>query len=104
MFKRVEKRVEDCVTIYLDGLPIEACAGESVAAALLAHGVSHTRTTPVSGSPRAPFCLMGVCYECLVIIDGQPNMRACRELVHAGMKVERQSGAGILTKMKDQPK
>ncbi len=98
MFKRLEKSANDCVTIYLDGQPVEACEGESVAAALLAHDAVHTRTTPVSASPRAPFCLMGVCYECLVIVDGQSNRRACRELVYAGMRIERQSGAGVLPK------
>ena len=73
-------------------------AGETVAAAVLASGLGHTRTTPVSGTPRAPFCLMGVCYECLMVINGQANKRACREVVEEGMTIERQSGPGDLAK------
>ncbi len=55
--------------------PVMARAGESVAAALLAAGVSTTRTTPVGGTPRSPFCLMGACFDCLMVIDGVPNGR-----------------------------
>jgi len=39
---------------------------------------------------------MGVCYECLMIIDGKPNRRACKETVNDGMTIERQSGTGEL--------
>ena len=72
-------------------------AGETVAAAVLASGLGHTRTTPVSDTPRAPFCLMGVCYECLMVINGQPNQRACRKVVDEGMTIERQHGLGELS-------
>ena len=98
MFKRLDDTLDERVTIFLDGKPMAAFNGETVAAAVLADGVGHTRTTPVSNAPRAPFCLMGACYECLMIIDGQPNQRACRELVREGMRVERQYGAGVLPK------
>lgn len=84
--------------ISIDGLPYEAFSGETVAAAVLASGIDHTRTTPVSCSPRAPFCLMGVCYECLMVINGQPNQRACREYVDEGMTIELQHGTGVLPK------
>ena len=96
MFKRLDDNPDERVTIYIDGQPLEALAGETVAAAILASGIGHTRTTPISDTPRAPFCLMGVCYDCLMVIDGQPNRRACRERVHEGMTIERQHGTGVL--------
>ena len=96
MFKRLDSNPENCVTITIDGMPFEAAAGETVAAAVLLSGMVYTRTTPVSATPRAPLCLMGVCYECLMIIDGQPNRRACQEYVVDGMRIERQHGPGVL--------
>jgi len=96
MFRRLEEKAEERVTITIDGQLCEAAVGETVAAAVLANGIRDTRTTPVSGALRAPFCLMGVCYECLMVIDGQSNQRACRERVHEGMIVERQKGPGTL--------
>ena len=96
MFKRLDDNPEKLVTVTIDGQPVEVPVGETVAAAVLIYGISHTRTTPVSDSPRAPFCLMGVCYECLMVINGQPNQRACRERVHEGMTIERQHGMGVL--------
>jgi predicted molibdopterin-dependent oxidoreductase YjgC len=97
MFKRLDDIPGERVTIYIDGQAVIALVGETVAAAVLASGIRHTRTTAVSGDPRAPFCLMGVCYECLMIINGQSNQRACRERVHEGMTIERQQGAGVLS-------
>ena len=96
MLKRLDDNPEKTVTVTIEGQPVEVSAGETVAAAVLASGIGYTRTTPLSGSPRAPFCLMGVCYECLMIIDGQPNQRACKEYVAEGMTIERQHGTGVL--------
>lgn len=67
--------------------------GDSVAAALLAAGVTTLRETPVSGTPRAPYCMMGVCFDCLVEIDGVGNRQACLTMVSEGMQVRRQHGA-----------
>lgn len=78
------------VTITLDGVPIEACEGDSVAAALLSASPVFTRRSPVSGAPRAPYCMMGICFECLVEIDGVPNRQACMIPVRDGMAVKRQ--------------
>jgi predicted molibdopterin-dependent oxidoreductase YjgC len=80
------------LTIFLDGEPVAAVAGETVAAALLAHGLDHGRATPVSGSPRAPYCMMGVCFECLMEIDGAANRQACMVPATEGMRVRRQRG------------
>ena len=53
-----------------------------------------SRTTPVSQSPRAPYCMMGVCFECLVEIDGQGSVQSCLTPVAAGMRIARQQMAG----------
>lgn len=81
------------VHITVDGQPLPCRAGDSVAAALLAAGLSACRDTAVSGVPRGPFCMMGVCYDCLVGIDGQANQQACMTRVRDGMAVQRQRGA-----------
>lgn len=75
---------------------ITATEGDSVAAALLAAGISHIRDTPVGATPRAPFCLMGTCFDCLVEIDGTPNRQACLTPVRDGMRIRRQHGARSL--------
>jgi predicted molibdopterin-dependent oxidoreductase YjgC len=79
------------VTITVDGRPVRAHAGESVAAVLLAEGQAATRTT-VRGEPRGLYCGMGVCFECLVVVDGVPNTRACMTWAREGMRVESQDG------------
>lgn len=79
--------------IFIEGRPIEAYAGDTLAATLLSAGVVPFRFTPVSGQPRAPLCLMGVCFDCLVEVDGAQNVQACMVLVRAGMQVRLQNGA-----------
>jgi predicted molibdopterin-dependent oxidoreductase YjgC len=72
-----------------------ARAGDTVAAALLAAGVLACRSATVDGAPRAPYCLMGVCFECLVAIDGQGSRQACLVRVHDGMRIETQPGKRV---------
>jgi D-hydroxyproline dehydrogenase subunit gamma len=79
------------VSVLLDGRPVSAHAGETVAAVMLAEGHLATRTTP-GGTPRGLFCGMGVCFDCLVVVDGIPNTRACMTYVTDGMDVRRQVG------------
>jgi predicted molibdopterin-dependent oxidoreductase YjgC len=81
------------LTIWFDGQVIPARAGDSVAVALLAAGMKTTRTTPVSGAPRGPFCMMGACFDCLAVVDGRPNVQTCMTQVRDGMQVQRQEGA-----------
>ncbi len=92
MFQRLHDPDADIVSLSVDGIPIDARAGDSVAAALLAAGIVSCRTTPVSGAPRAPYCMMGVCFDCLVTIDGVGNRQACLVRVRHGMRVETQRG------------
>ena len=79
------------LTLTLDGNPVTAYDGETVATVLLAEGRIATRTT-AGGEPRGVFCGMGVCFDCLVIVDGLPNTRACMTQVREGMDVRRQDG------------
>ena len=95
MFRRLLDAGKAVVNIRLDGAGVAARAGDTVAAVLLAHGRGYNRTTPVSGAPRAPYCMMGVCFECLVKIDGRPNRQACLITVVEGMRVETQDGAAM---------
>ena len=81
------------VAIWFNDQPLSVPGGCSVAAALLAAGVSRFRATPVSGAPRGPFCMMGTCFECLVEIDGMPSRQACMVEVKAGMRIRSQEGA-----------
>ena len=81
------------VEIVLDGRRVAAYEGETVAAVLLAQGEIATRTT-VKGEPRGIFCGMGVCFDCLVVVDGVPNTRACMTWVREGLDVRRQDGLG----------
>ena len=91
MFKRLDD-AGTTVTLKVDGKPIRARSGDTVAAAMLAAGIDHCRTTPVTGAPRAPYCLMGVCFDCLVTIDGVGSRQACLVPVRDGMTVETQLG------------
>jgi predicted molibdopterin-dependent oxidoreductase YjgC len=79
------------LTVSLDGREVTAYEGETVATVLFAEGVISTRTT-VAGEPRGVFCGMGVCYDCLVVVDGIPNTRACMTPVSEGMVIARQDG------------
>ncbi|MCR8547487.1 (2Fe-2S)-binding protein [Salipiger sp. P9] len=90
MFKRSDDPASAPVRFTFDGRQMTARAGDSVAAALLAGGVTRFRDTPVGGAPRMAYCMMGVCFDCLVRIDGIPNRQACLEPVTEGMAVERQ--------------
>ncbi|WP_426415859.1 (2Fe-2S)-binding protein [Aestuariirhabdus sp. LZHN29] len=92
-FKRLPSIATETVSLRVEGQTVAARAGESVAAAVLAAGLGPTRTTPVSNSPRAPYCMMGVCFECLMVIDGQPNSQGCMTPVAEGMEVSFQHGA-----------
>ncbi len=87
----------ETVTITFEGRAIEVPAGISVAAALLVGGVDNFRSSVVAGTPRGPYCMMGVCFECLVEIDGVPARQSCLVPVRDGMAVARQVGAAALS-------
>jgi hypothetical protein len=76
-----------------EGRAVEFAEGDSVAAALLAAGVVAVRESAVSGAPRGPFCLMGVCFDCLVEIGGV-GRQACLVAAEEGLVVRRLGGRG----------
>lgn len=80
------------VTLSIDGVSVAAEEGEPVAAILLRTPPFTCRRTPVGGMARAPFCMMGACFECLVEIDGETSMRSCMRPAREGMAVVRQLG------------
>jgi D-hydroxyproline dehydrogenase subunit gamma len=79
------------VTITVDGESVRAHLGESVAAAMIADGNLALRRTR-RGVERGLYCGMGVCFECLVMIDGSPNTRACMTWVRDGMEIRHMDG------------
>ncbi|MFO0600878.1 MAG: 2Fe-2S iron-sulfur cluster-binding protein [Myxococcaceae bacterium] len=79
------------VTIELEGEQFQACAGEPVAAALVAEGETIFSRSPKYHRPRGPFCMSGACAHCLMRVDGVPNVPTCRVPVKSGMRLERQN-------------
>jgi D-hydroxyproline dehydrogenase subunit gamma len=92
MFRELPEMAAATVAVTIDGRSLRVPATLTAAAAVLLHG-GISRTTPVSGSPRAPYCMMGVCFDCLMEIDGAPNRQACLVSVAEGMRINRQHGA-----------
>jgi hypothetical protein len=82
------------VPVTVDGRPVMARAGDSVAAVLLVAGHLECRSAPAGGESRGPYCLMGACFECLVTVDGQPNRQGCLVPVAPGMRIETTRTAG----------
>lgn len=76
------------LAVNVNGSDVCVRSGSSAAAAALLAGVEATRISPVDQSPRAPYCMMGVCFECLMTIDGEPNQQGCMINVRAGMIIE----------------
>ena len=95
MFKRLDEQARENVTVVINGRSVTVPRGETVAAAVLAENIGYTRTSPVSGQRRAPLCMMGVCFECLMVIDGVPNQQACKVRVRDGMRIGRQRGCNL---------
>jgi sarcosine oxidase subunit alpha len=91
MFTRLRDAPARPVAVSIDGRRVEAQEGDSVAAVLLAEGILPTRVSAVSGEPRAPYCMMGVCFECLVTVDGVGNRQGCLVPVRDGMAIETQT-------------
>ena len=92
MFRRLAP-ISDSLSFQFEGLTLSAEKGESVALALLASGIESCRYSVVHGRPRGPYCLMGACFECLVVIDGVPSRQGCQVEVREGLVIARQSGA-----------
>lgn len=83
------------VDVYVAGAVVRVPEGASAAAAVLLSGVPAIRTTPVSGSPRLPYCMIGICFDCLAEIDGVANRQACLVPVAPGMRIAPQRGPRV---------
>ena len=92
MFRRSDEDARPPVEVFVEGQRVLAREGDTVSAALLVSGLDVRRTTAVSGALRLPYCMMGVCFDCLVTIDGVGNRQACLVEVREGMAVEIQQG------------
>lgn len=82
------------VSVELNGRAVAAYEGQSVLGLLWADGVHALHVTARRHEPRGFFCAIGVCFDCLVTIDGRRNVRACLEPVRSGMRIETQTDAG----------
>lgn len=82
-----------CVNVTFDGATLSLPEGANLAAALLAADVTVFRNTAISAAPRAPFCMMGACFDCLVQIDGTTR-QACMIEVSEGLDLSRPNGPG----------
>ncbi|WP_326697568.1 (2Fe-2S)-binding protein [Streptomyces sp. NBC_01754] len=85
-WRRTARQRGAAVTIVVDGEPVPACTGETVATAMLAAGIPFERDR--TGTPRAPLCNMGTCFECSATVDGRPLTRTCLVPVRDGLVVE----------------
>ena len=82
------------VTFSFDGRTLTGLAGQPIAAALLDNGISVFRHTHKTGRPRSLFCGIGQCSDCVVVVNGTPNVRSCTTPLEEGMVIETQHGLG----------
>ena len=92
MFRRLPDTGAPTVTVSVEGRPVALPAGASAAAAVLLAGLPAIRETGVTGAPRGPYCLMGICFDCLAEIDSIPNRQSCMVTVAPAMTIRRQHG------------
>lgn len=89
MLRRLDETVQrDTVAFTFNGVSLTGRSGSSIAVALLENDILSFRRSPASGEARSPFCLMGVCFECLVIVDNCRNRQACLTQVAEGMCIQ----------------
>lgn len=81
------------IAYFFNGNAAKGFAGQNVAAAILANGERILRSTRVKNKPRGIFCGIGICFDCLLVIDGVPNQRGCLVEIREGMRIESQGGS-----------
>ena len=92
MFKQLDDPTAESFSVFVDGQEVRARDGDTVAAVLLRIAPFIARKTPVRESPRAPYCMMGVCFDCLATVDGKPSVQTCLVPAEADMRIERGTG------------
>ena len=85
--------------IEVDGQKLSAYEGETIAAVLLAAGIRVCRLTPKKHRPAGIYCGIGLCHECVMVVNGVPNTRTCQTLASPGCRVETQKGLGEIEKV-----
>jgi hypothetical protein len=80
------------IPFEFEGRPLKGLDGDSVAAALAANGILRLGAIPGREAGRGPYCLMGVCFECLVVINDEASQQACRIPLAPGMRIRAQVG------------
>ena len=85
------------IEFTFNGAAVAGREGEPIAAALYAAGYRVLRTMPRFGDARGGYCMIGRCTDCMVIVDGIPNVPACLTPVTAGLDVRTQHGLGQTT-------
>jgi len=90
----VRAQPEPSFQVAFDGAPLDVLPGQTVAAALWSAGITSWRSTRVEGRPRGVFCGIGVCFDCLVTVNGVPNQRACLLPARPGDEITTQRGDG----------
>ncbi len=86
----IQPQPETAVEIEFEGRTYRGVLGQSIAGILLANDVLDWRTTSVHQAPRGLFCGIGICFDCVVTVDGIPDVRACQRRARGGEHVERQ--------------
>ncbi|GHJ36808.1 (2Fe-2S)-binding protein [Streptomyces sp. TS71-3] len=86
------RRTDRPLTVTVDGTPVPGVAGQTLAGVLLAAGRTAWRTGR-GGAPRGVFCGIGVCFDCLVTVNGERDVRACMRRARDGDAVTTQSRA-----------
>jgi D-hydroxyproline dehydrogenase subunit gamma len=84
------------IEFTLDGETTRCPGGLTIAAAVFHAGRQRLRITPRASLPRSLFCGMGVCFDCVMEVDGRSGVRTCTTLVRPGMRVRTQHGAASL--------
>jgi len=91
-FRRIRRPDGPGVTVLIDGRRVTVASDDTAASAVLLAGAAPSRISAVSGAPRAPYCMMGVCFECLLEIDGMPLQQGCLVPVREGMRIRTARG------------
>jgi predicted molibdopterin-dependent oxidoreductase YjgC len=96
---KIETRRGRRFEIEVDGRNVLAYEGETIAAVLLAAGIRVSRLTPKKHEPRGVYCGIGICHECVMVVNGVPDIRICQTLATPGCKVATQRGLGEIEKV-----
>ena len=99
MFRKLHELGPDRVTIVIDGESVAAEPGETVAAVLLRQAEPWSRLNPATDAKRAPYCMMGVCFDCVAEVDGMGSVQTCLTTVRDRMRVVRQIGERRILKL-----